>query len=161
MIRSLRRRARLVLSGVLLLAGCSLGAHAAGAAAVDGVSRSEMYLTLGAAGVVTFGAFWTLLGSAMSRMEASVNGLVRAMELHQADQDAHPPAISTKTRPILDTLQRLDTKQDEVREALAGLLAEHRLIRASGCTDCAVLRARKDAEPAPRDGVERRMKGRQ
>lgn len=159
MIR-LRRRAGMVVSGGLLLTGCSLGAHAAGVA-VEGVSRAELYVTIGTAGLVVFGAFWTLLGSATARMEASVNGLVEAMRLHQADQDAHPPAISSKTRPILDTLQRLDAKQDEVREALAGLLAEHRLIRASGCTDCAVLRARKDAEPVPWDGVERRAKGRQ
>lgn len=129
MIREIRSAAGTIVSAALLIAGCGLGAHAAGVAASEGVSRAELYGTLGAAGVVVFAAFWTLLTSSTSRMERSVDGLVKAIEMHQVDAEAHPRAITSRSRPLLEKLESLDAKQDEVREALAMLIAEHRVIR--------------------------------
>ena len=159
MIRTLRGCAPTVVSAGLLIAGCGLGAHAAGAAAGDSVSRAELYGTLGAAGVIVFGAFWTLLGSATNRMERSVEGLCKAIELHQCDETAHGPAIRERSRPILEAvtkidaaLERLDAKLDATREIQAELLAEHRIIRASDADACRAIRGqrrRHDDPPEP------------
>jgi hypothetical protein len=151
MMLAIRARAGAVVSGALLLAGCSLGAHAAGVAGSDAVSRAELYGTLGAAGVVVFAAFWTLLGSHTARMERIVEGLVESVNAHQSSDEAHPKAIQTRSRPILDKLESLDGKLDETREVMATLLAEHRMIRASEAEICRLVRRAPKRAGDPED----------
>ena len=92
----MRVRAPVYLSTILFLVGLALGAHA-----TQAVSREEMesYVlrTIGAAGVVMFGAFWVLLNSFVGRAERAfseaahrIEESVKAVSASIVDHDKSP-----------------------------------------------------------------------
>ena len=162
-LRRLRVTAGFYISGFLMLAGCTLGAHAGQVAASDTVTRAEMYATIGGAGAVVIGAIWVLLTTingktektltdAVNRLEFAVEKLVDGLTLHNVDPLAHTAASEHNHNPMNDKLDKLDSRQQEIYHVVVGLKAEHDLIRSEEDEVCSILRARRTAEAKKRSG---------
>ena len=160
-LRRLRLRAGFYISGFLMLAGCTLGAHATQVAASDAVTRAEMYATIGAAGAVVIGALWVLLttingktektlSDAVNRLEFAVEKLVDGLTLHNVDPLAHTAASEHNHNPMNEKLDKLDQRQQDIYRVVVGLKAEHDLIRSEEDELCSILRARRAAEAKKR-----------
>lgn len=160
-LRRLRLRAGFYISGFLMLAGCTLGAHAGQVAASDTVTRAEMYATIGGAGAVVIGAIWVLLttingktektlSDAVNRLEFAVEKLVDGLTLHNGDPLAHTAASEHNHGPMNEKLDKLAEQQRATHAVVVGLKAEHDLIRSEEDELCTILRARKQAEARKR-----------
>ena len=156
-LRRLRLRAGVYISGFLTLAGCTLGAHATQVAASDAVTRAEMYATIGGAGAVVIGAIWVLLttingktektlSDAVGRLEYAVGQMVEGLTRHNVDPLAHTAASEHNHGPMNEKLDKLDSRQQEIYHVVVGLKAEHDLIRSEEDELCSILRARRAAE---------------
>lgn len=144
----MRAMAGVYLSAMLLLVGMSLAAHATQAVVEAGVSRAEMYATIGGTGAAILGAFWLLLGSHTSRMEKSVEALVSVMKEHHSDPMAHPAGSATRINPVMDKLDKLAESIAATHTEVVALRAEHNVIRDSEQEVCAMVKVMKDLRGA-------------
>lgn len=116
----LRLRAGVYVSAMLLLVGAALTAHAT--QAVTSSQMHEYVLTsLGAAGVVVFGAFWVLLitisgrsekalMASVQRLEGAVAAFAEALAKHDGNPYAHQSASEHNHGPILDRLDEIEAR---------------------------------------------------
>lgn len=117
----LRANAHVIVSGLLLTAGLAL--------ANEPVTRSQMhsfvYETIGAAAILVIGAFWVLLTTINSkaeravlaivtRLEASLERTVAALEHHNEDAMAHGAVTERTHPPMLEKLDRIGGEVDRI-----------------------------------------------
>lgn len=124
MIQRVRRAAPHMISVGLMLCSGGLIAQATSAAADPGVSRAELYATLGTAGAVVFAAFWVLLrahsadlSASVERLEKNVSRYFDALRLHDESPHAHGAASKENHLPIFERLDDIDSKVDSILHA--------------------------------------------
>lgn len=124
-MRHFRRAAPVVVAVLVVLLGLPLTITAADAA----VTRSEMeafvFAIIGTATVTVFGAVWVLLNAIVGRaertfsataerVEASVAKVAEALAAHDTSPWAHRAASEHNHQPIVEAIDRLEAKVEEI-----------------------------------------------
>lgn len=142
-MRRLRAKAAIYISGMLVALGCGLTASA-----TQPVTKSEMesfvFASLAAGGVAVIGGFWVLLNALLGPMRKSIENIeahvarsLDAVRLHDENEHAHSAASEHNHKPMNDDMK-------EVKQKLDRLIHEHELIHA-GCQ----IQAERDPKESP------------